>query len=289
LYINQNNKKKINDKYNKIYNYNNYNEIQNKFINNNKSDISPQKNIFKKHSYANVIKINDDNNEIQSFDNNIYNNDIIINNNDLVSRKMAIQADLNDLNNISNIPYSPNINYYDYEKSIEKEKIINNAKNEIIESENFQFLRDNDMNNNLDKTEFNNNEINKEISLDYSYISKDEPKDEEYKKTNENSFSIGKTKRVNKKKVKVDKSPNVNRKTKKKVNVKKKDTSIDKKKPKYNYKIDLKELIKADVIEKSLLSPSKRYQNQTNEDKKKTKKETVKYTQPFKFSLYEDF
>ena len=89
--------------------------------------------------------------------------------------------------------------------------------------------------------------------------------------------------------MKVDKSPNVNRKTKNKVNVKKKDTSFDKKKPKYNYKIDLKELIKADVIEKSLLSPSKRYQNQTNEDKKKTKKETVKYTQPFKFSLYEDF
>ena len=145
------------------------------------------------------------------------------------------------------------------------------------------------MNNSLDKTDFKYNEINKEINLDYSYISKDEPKDEEYKKTNENSFSIGKTKRVNKKKVKVDKSPNVNRKTKNKVNVKKKDTSFDKKKPKYNYKIDLKELIKADVIEKSLLSPSKRYQNQTNEDKKKTKKETVKYTQPFKFSLYEDF
>ena len=281
LYINQNDKKKINDKYNKINNYNNYNNIKNKYINNNISDISPQKKTFKKHSWANVIKINDDNNEIQSFDNNI-------NNNDVVNQNIAIQTDLNDLNKISNIPYSPNINNYNYKKSIEKEKINNNAKNEIIESDNFQILRDNDMNNNLDKTEFNNNEINKEISLDYSYISKEEPKEEEYKKTTENSFSINKTKKIKRKKMKDDKSPNSNRKTKNKVNVKKKDTSFDKKKPKINYKIDVKELIKMDAIEKSLLTPSKRYQNQTGE-KKKTKKEAVKYNQPFKFNLYEDF
>ena len=290
LYKNQNDKiiGKINSNYNNInnknYSNNNYNEIQNKYINNNINNMSPQNKVSKKFPTVNVIKINNNDNEndnyndIQSFVNN-YNNDGNNNiNKDLVNRNLEIQTDLNDLNNISNIPYNSHINNYDYEKSFEKEK-----------KDSFQFLGENDMSHNIDKSDFNNNEINKEISLDYSYISRDEPKEEEYKKTYENSFSIGKTERVNKKKVKTDKSPNVNRKTKSKVKTKKKDTSVDKKKPKYNYKIDLKELIKEDAIEKSLLTPSKRYQNQVNENKKKTKKETVKYNQPFKFNLYEDF
>jgi len=286
-YNNNNN----NNNYN--YNYNNYNEIQNKYINSNITNISPQNKSSKKFSTATVIKITDSDNDdkdnhIQTFDNNINLNNNNINNN-LVNENIGIQTDLNDLNNISNIPYNRDINNYDYEKSIKKEKIDSNANNEIIESDNFQLLRENDVNNNLNKTDFNNNEINKEISLDYSNISKEEPKDEEYKKSNENSFSINKTKRINKKKVKVDKSPNTNRRKKSKLNVKKKDTSTDKKKARYNFQIDLKDLIKADIIEKSLLSPSKRYKNQTNKDKKKTKKETVQYNQPFKFNLYEDF
>ena len=37
-------------------------------------------------------------------------------------------------------------------------------------------------------------------------------------------------------------------------------------------------------MEKSMLSPSKRY-----ETKKKPKKEKIKYNEPFKFNLYEDY
>ena len=71
----------------------------------------------------------------------------------------------------------------------------------------------------------------------------------------------------------------------KNVKYKNRDISADKKKPKYNFQIDLKDLIKKDLKEKSMLTPSKRYKDV----KKKKKPEEVQYYKPFKFNLNEDY
>ena len=174
----------------------------------------------------------------------------------------------------------------------------NNNNNKILEIDNFQIKGEND--------KVNNFNVNKEIDLDYSKISnnndytKNSPKNDLYLKTNQDNFTIKKIEKINnnknnnilRNKKYNNKNNNIyenknsiyqNRKNKN-IKTKRSDISSDKikNKNKYTFQIDLKDLIKDDIIEKSQISPSKRYKN-------KKINNVVKYYKPFKFNLNDDY
>ena len=170
------------------------------------------------------------------------------------------------------------------------------------------------------------NEINREVSLDFSNVSSDKKskskskskeksaKKDIYEVSNVNDFTIIKntepkyikntkeneiTKKnniitnININNYSSKKEPNDNYKIKKntKKNISKdKKKKKDKSKPKYNFQINLKDLINEDIKEKSKISPNKRYADIEMRRRAKNKKEEeFIYNKPFRFNMNDDY
>ena len=169
-----------------------------------------------------------------------------------------------------------------------------------------------------------NNKIKREVSLDISNSSpekkssskKTPKKQAQYEMSNVNDFTIRKSALLNDEKnneenkfykknniitnINInnfsDKKEIVNKmKTNKNIksnksNDKKKKRDKDKSKPKFNFQIDLKDLINEKIKEISKISPDKRYAD--IEMKRRTKNKKIgedKYYKPFKFNINDDY
>ena len=194
------------------------------------------------------------------------------------------------------------------------------------ESDIYYKIKPNNNKNNFVK----NNEINREVSLDYSLLSSDKrsksrsksnettnkkEKKEIFELSNENDFTIikskiPKNKKSNRKSKIVKKNniiTNINinnfgdkkefpeknkllKKDKKKIKSKDKSEKKEKLKPKYNFRINLKDLINEEIREKSKISPDKRYAEIEMKRRAINKKEEEnKYNKPFKFNMNDDY
>ena len=194
------------------------------------------------------------------------------------------------------------------------------------ESDIYYKIKPNNNKNNFVK----NNEINREVSLDYSLLSSDKKsksrsksnettnkkeKKEIFELSNENDFTIikskiPKNKKSNRKSKIVKKNniiTNINinnfgdkkefpeknklvKKDKKKIKSKDKSEKKEKLKPKYNFRINLKDLINEEIREKSKISPDKRYAEIEMKRRAINKKEEEnKYNKPFKFNMNDDY
>ena len=202
-----------------------------------------------------------------------------------------------------------NENNHEINNNLEEYHIINIINNDQININNQNY-------NNEIKTDIEDNDkvkikakidnrliTNKEINLDYSNTPYDRNNPEKAQKAlilqqiTEDNFTINNKPKKFSKAVK----PNIGLKNKNKqktnININnkqknlrkngKRDISADKRKGKKDNSliIDIKNLIKEDVREKSMLAPSQRYKN----IKKKKNVEEVQYYKPFKFHLTEDY
>ena len=187
----------------------------------------------------------------------------------------------------------------------------------------FEIRRENDINYDI-KSNYNTNqnygkniEMNREISLDYSNISSDKKsksksketprKQNLYEMSNVNKFTIEKTKspKSSNKKTEIITNININNFSKEK-KVKnetklnkntKKNKSIDKKKkkdkskPKFNFQINIKDLINQNIKEKNKSTPNKRYADIEMKRRAINKKDDdeSKYNKPFRFNMNDDY
>ena len=284
LYENNNNKNNLcykdnNNNFNQ--NQNNYNTIDYDNTNNNYNNVNNFKNS------TNINPINNTNN------NNNINIEFIQSNNSFQSNKNMLKNKNDNINN--NMSDNNNI-------PLETSKIykINNSINnynspvnkyEIKECDNFQITKEKDfiINLNNSKNDIINNKLNnsyinneiKKIKIEENMpLTKSEIV---YEKTNTVNFAIYK----NKDKILNNKNNKNKNSRKKNININnyKEDISTDKKKYIHVFKVDIRDLRREEIFEKSKLNPSMRYNNL----KMKNQNEEVKYYKPFRFNLNDDY
>ena len=185
----------------------------------------------------------------------------------------------------------------------------------------FEIRRENDINYDI-KSNYNTNqnygkniEMNREISLDYSNISSDKKsksksketprKQNLYEMSNVNKFTIEKTKSPKNSNKKTEIITNINNFSKEKEvknetklnkNTKKnksndKKKKKDKSKPKFNFQINIKDLINQNIKEKNKITPNKRYADIEMKRRAINKKDDdeSKYNKPFRFNMNDDY
>ena len=270
----------------------------------------------------NSIKFNNDLNEQKKLKYNL------MNKNDKKEKNRIINSKVNNTNKYIYKTEEPKSNN-DINKE-PKDKVKNMIITKPKKQKEFQIRRESDIsydvkpNYNTNITFTKNNKIKREISLDLNRASSDKksssketPKKQAiYKMSNVNDFTIRKSPILKKEKTnkenKIFKKNNIitnininnfsgkkelvnKSKTNKNIkndksNNKKKKRDKDKSKPKFNFQIDLKDLINENIKEKCKISPDKRYADIEMKRKTKTKKTGEdNYNKPFKFNINDDY
>ena len=240
------------------------------------------------NSFITIKAINNNIQNAQNVQNDLYTKTSILYDNPIKEDNYSLNEGNNKYILYNNIEQKNILNNNNY-GIIQNNNINNN--NEISKEDNFQIKKEND--------KINKFNVNKKKYLDYHQNSNDKVYTKDTK-INQENFTIKKNKKdeFNKKNnlTKQSKINNTksnlfvnknnaytNRKNKNTRN-KKTDISADKikSKGKYTFQIDIKNLIKDDILEKSQLEPSKRYKNKRIND-------VIQYYKPFRFNLNDDY
>ena len=243
-----------------------------------------------------------------------------MNKNDNIPKKNIIYSKVKNINK--------NNNNIEVEKNNNEREINNKINNVKKPKKDYEIRKENNINYKMNSNKKANfakyNEINREVSLDFSNLSSDKKskskskekssKKDTYEVSNVNDFTIIKSifpkdikntkeeesikknniiTNININNYSSKKEPNDNNRFKK---ITKKSISKDKKKkkdkskPKYNFQINLKDLINEDIKEKSKISPNKRYADIEMRRRAKNKKEEeFIYNKPFRFNMNDDY